>query len=89
MVHERNIVVYGKHQKYIKIGGFRIWKGYDSYHKDPYVEYLFELFHESLNIFMKLFYSMHLEFWVQFNRTTIVSLLWISFLCVRPSNKLI
>ncbi len=52
---EELIFVYGKHKEYIKIVGFRIWKGYDSYHKDPYVEYLFESFHESLNIFMKLF----------------------------------
>ncbi len=89
MVHGRNNVVYGKHKENIKIGGFTIWKGYDSYHKDPYLEYLFELFHECLNIFMKLFYSMHLEFWVQFNCTTIVALLWISFLCLRPSDKLI
>jgi hypothetical protein len=41
VVHGRNNVVYGKHKERIKIGGFRIWKGYDSYHKDPNVENLF------------------------------------------------
>ncbi len=81
MVHGRNNVVYGKHNEYINIGGFRLWKGYD-----PYVENLFELFHESLNIFMKLFYSMHLEFWVQINCCI---LLWISFLCLRPLDMFI
>jgi hypothetical protein len=38
VVHGRNNVVYGKHKEYIKIGGCRVQKGYDSYHKAPYVE---------------------------------------------------